>query len=60
MSLEIFNQDKENIKKISIKNSIEKIINKINIIIDLQDKIKYNINVNLLMDKLLLCFEGCE
>jgi len=60
LDLEIFNQDKENIKKISIKNSIEKIINKINIIIDLQDKIKYNINVNLLMDKLLLCFEGCE
>ena len=55
----IFNIYKSSIQKISIKSNVNQISQKINIIIDLKDKIKYNINTNLLMDKLLLQFEGC-
>lgn len=57
--LQIFNKYKDDIKKISIKSKTNDIIRKINIILDLQEKIKYNLNINLIMDKLLLSFEGC-
>lgn len=58
--IEIFNDYKTNIQNICLKNNIVNITKKINIIVDLKDKIKYNINVNLLMDKLLISFKGCE
>ena len=58
--IEVFNDIKKDIQKISIKSNIVNISKKINIIIDLKEKIKYNINSNLLMDKLLISFEGCE
>lgn len=58
--IEIFNDYKKNIQKIVIKSNVVNISKKINIIIDLKEKIKYNINTNLLMDKLLIRFEGCE
>ncbi len=58
--IEIFNDYKKNIQNICLNNNIINITKKINIIIDLKDKIKYNINVNLLMDKLLISFKGCE
>ena len=58
--IEIFNDYKKNIQKIAIKSNVVNISKKINIIIDLKEKIKYNINTNLLMDKLLIRFEGCE
>ena len=56
----IFNEVKKDIKNISIKSNALNITKKINVIIDLKEKIKYNINTNLLMDKLLIRFEGCE
>ena len=55
----IFNEVKKDIKNISIKSNALNITKKINVIIDLKEKIKYNINTNLLMDKLLIRFEGC-
>lgn len=57
--VEIFNERKKDIQKISIRLNVVNISKKINIIIDLKEKIKYNINTNLLMDKLLIQFEGC-
>ncbi len=57
--VEIFNERKKDIQKISIRLNVVNISKKINIIIDLKEKIKYNINTNLLMDKLLMGFEGC-
>lgn len=56
--LAIFDSYKKDIQKIAIKENIEQISKKIRIIIELKDKIKYNINTNLLMDKLLLELEG--
>lgn len=56
----VFNDIKKDIQKISIKSNILNISKKIHIIIDLREKIKYNINTNLLMDKLLIDFQGCE
>lgn len=56
----IFNEVKKDIQNISIKSNVLNISKKINVIIDLKEKIKYNINTNLLMDKLLIRFEGCE
>ena len=55
----IFNEEKKDIQIISIKSNALNISKKINVIIDLKEKIKYNINTNLLMDKLLMEFEGC-
>ena len=55
----IFNDVKKDIQNISIKSNVLNISKKINVIIDLKEKIKYNINTNLLMDKLLIRFEGC-
>lgn len=55
----IFFEMKKDIQNISIKSSVDIISKKINVIIDLKEKIKYNINTNLLMDKLLIRFEGC-
>lgn len=58
--LDIFLDYKKNIQKISIKNSLLSITKKIQVIMDLKEKIKYNVNTNLLMDKLILNLEGCE
>lgn len=60
LKLEIFDQYKDKLRNISIKSSDTILLKKIYIIIDLLDKIKYNININLLMDKLIIEFEGCE
>ena len=58
--IEIFNEYRSEIERLAIKLNVINISKKINIIIDLKEKIKYNINVNLLMDKLLIEFEGCD
>lgn len=58
--IEIFVDIKNDIRKIAIRRNVFNISKKINIIIDLKEKIKYNINTNLLMDKLLIGFEGCD
>lgn len=59
-SVQFFTEYKKNIQNICIHNSLLVLTKKINIIIDLKNKIKYNININLLMDKLLISFKGCE
>lgn len=59
-NLEIFKEYVNDIKYIAQKNKIDVIISKINVIMNLKEKIKFNINNNLLMDKLLIELEGCE
>lgn len=46
----------EQIKELSNLNSIEQLLKKINILINLEQKIIYNINLSLLMDKLIIEF----
>lgn len=55
---EIFIDYIEEIKTISSKNTINTISKKILILMDLKEKIKYNANTNLLMDKLIIELEG--
>lgn len=47
----------DNIKSISLKNSAKEIAAKIKIIYDNSQKIRYNVNSNLLMDKLIIELE---
>ena len=58
--IEIFTDFESDIKQISSKNEKSKLISKINVIINLREKIKFNVNNNLLMDKLIIELEGCE
>ena len=50
----------ESIKKIIKNNSIKKLCKKINILIESKETVKYNVNSNLLMDKLILDMEGVK
>lgn len=59
-NIEIFDNYLQILENISEKNDINKIISKLNVIIDLKEKIKYNINSNMLMDKLIIQLERCE
>ncbi len=56
--IKLFKDNKENIEKITSKNTVEEICNKINIFMEFKQKIKYNANTNLLMDKLIITLEG--
>lgn len=58
--LEIFNENPNDVKYVCEKNDIECIISKINVIMKLRDLIKFNINNNALMDKLIIELKGCE
>lgn len=58
--IEIFNDYNHMIYEIAKKNSLENIMHKINVIIDLREKIKFNVNSNLLIDKLIIDLEGSE
>ena len=58
--LEVFNSNIEDVKYVAEKNDIQFIISKINVIINLRDLIKFNINQNALMDKLIIELKGCE
>lgn len=58
--IKIFNNYDEYIKHVGNKNKKNILISKINVIINLREKIKYNVNNNLLMDKLVIELEGCE
>jgi DNA polymerase-3 subunit delta' len=55
-----FDNYKDIIIKILEKNDINNIRNKLEIILDLKEKMKYNLNINLIFDKLYLSFEGGE
>ena len=56
--IEIFVDHVKSIEYIAKNNNIKSISTKINIIDDQKDKIKYNANTNLLMDKLIIELEG--
>ena len=48
------------VNEIEEKNKLDEITSKINVIMDLREKIKFNINNNLLMDKLIIELGRCE
>ena len=48
----------DNLVKYVKNNDISKIINKINCLVECKDSIKYNVNINLLIDKLILSIGG--
>ncbi len=56
--ISIFTDEVEQLNKIANQNTIENICTKINIIMELKQNIKYNANLNLLMDKLVIKLEG--
>ena len=56
--LEIFNDYKEEIDNISSNNNLLDITKKLTILTEFKEKIKYNANANLLMDKLIIELEG--
>lgn len=55
--LEIFDKSKS-INEISEKSTIKEICKKLNIIIKIKESIKYNVNLNLTMDKLIIELDG--
>ena len=59
-NIEVFNDYVNIVENIEKKNSLNEITSKINVIMDLREKIKFNINSNMLMDKLIIELEGCE
>ena len=58
--LTVFNDYENDIIEISQKNELKALLNKINIISTLKEKIKFNANATLLLDKLIIELEGCE
>lgn len=57
-NINIFNKYQEKIENISNKNNLENLYNKIKIILETKENVKYNINTNLLVDKLIIDMEG--
>lgn len=55
---QIFADYEESINLIAKTNTIESICSKLNVILNSKEKIKTNANVNLLIDKLIIDFEG--
>lgn len=55
--LEIFNEMEEQISKIASKNTIDQLCKKLKIIVDLKEENKINVNISLLMDKLIIKLE---
>ena len=56
-----FFQYKDQMNNIIKKNDTTTIINKINFLIDAKDSVKYNVNINLLVDSIILGIGGkCE
>ena len=57
---DIFNKKEEFIKKISDNNTIDSINNKINSINECIDRLKFNPNIKLLIDKLIILMSGVD
>ncbi len=55
--IEIFKTYNKDIDEIVSKNTINDICDKLNILTEFKEKIKYNANINLLMDKLIITLE---
>lgn len=58
--LKISNYSDEILDEIIIKSSINKLCNQLNILLEYKEKIKFNLNLNLLMDKFIIDMEGVE
>lgn len=56
--IDIFKDYQKDIENIAKQNNLKKICLKLQVLTDLKEKIKYNINTNLLMDKLIIQMEG--
>ena len=54
----VFVNDLDDIKYVADKNKIESVLKKTNNVIDICDRLKYNCNLNLLLDKLIMMLEG--
>lgn len=60
ISLDYYEKYQDYIKKISEKNDIKMIKRKINTVVDAIDNIKYNQNVRLIIDKLIIDMSGVD
>ena len=58
--IQVFNDYVKEVNIIEEKNNLDEITSKINVIMDLREKIKFNINSNLLMDKLIIELGRCD
>ncbi len=55
----VFFKDKESeVRRICANNDMSKIVKKIDILMEMRDNIKYNLNINLLIDKLIIEIGG--
>ena len=52
--IDIFKDKEKFLKIVSENNEVQKLVSKIGIYIELKENIKYNMNANLLLDKLLI------
>ena len=57
---QIFTDYVNEVKNVEQKNNLNEITDKINVIMDLREKIKFNVNSNLLMDKLIIELGRCD
>ena len=58
--IQVFTDYVKEVNIIEEKNNLDEITSKINVIMDLREKIKFNINSNLLMDKLIIELGRCD
>lgn len=58
--IEIFEEDVKKIKKIAENNTISSIISKMNVILDLNKYLKFNVNDRMIIDKLIISLGGVK
>lgn len=58
--IEIFEEDVKKIKKIAENNTISSIIAKMNVILDLNKYLKFNVNDRMIIDKLIISLGGVK
>ena len=58
--IQVFTDYVNEVNIIEEKNNLNEITSKINVIMDLREKIKFNVNSNLLMDKLIIELGRCD
>lgn len=59
-TIQVFTDYVNEVNNIEEKNNLDEITSKINVIMDLREKIKFNVNSNLLMDKLIIELGRCD
>lgn len=58
--IQVFTDYVNEVNNIEEKNNLDEITSKINVIMDLRENIKFNVNSNLLMDKLIIELGRCD